>query len=189
MRKAARAALCLLVAALVPAGLWATTAVEMSTDDMAHTASLIVSGRVTNVQSTWVDRDLVTLATISVSEVLKGQAGSEITVVIPGGVDMNRPVPVAVSVPAAPQFTDNESTLLFLVDEDQVQNSYAVVGFSQGKFTLEPVAADGDKMARQNTSDLNLQRPSGMIVRGGAKAVPYEQIKKQILRTLAPRPE
>jgi hypothetical protein len=187
MRKAARAALCLLVAALVPTGLWATTAVEMSTDDMAHAASLIVSGRVTNVQSTWVDRDLVTLATISVSEVLKGQAGSEITVVIPGGVDMNRPIPIAVSVPAAPQFSDNESTLLFLVGEDQVQNSYAVVGFSQGKFTLEEVAAD--KMARQDTSDLNLQRSSGTIVRGGAKAVPYEQLKKQILRTLAPKPE
>jgi hypothetical protein len=187
MRKAARAALCLLIATLVPAGLWATTAVEMSTDDLAQAASLIVSGRVTNVQSTWVNRDLVTLATISVSEVLKGQAGSEITVVIPGGVDMNRPIPIAVSVPAAPQFTDNESTLLFLVDEDQVQDSYAVAGFSQGKFTLEEVAAD--KMARQDTSDLNLQRPSGLIVRGGAKAVPYEQLKKQILRTLAPKPE
>ena len=187
MRKAARAALCLLVAALVPAGLWATTAVEMSTDDMAQAASLIVSGRVTNVQSTWVNRDLVTLATISVSEVLKGQAGSEITVVIPGGVDMNRPIPIAVSVPAAPQFSDNESTLLFLVNEDQVQDSYAVVGFSQGKFTLEEVAAD--KMARQDTSDLSLQRASGTIARGGAKTVPYEQLKKQILRTLAPRPE
>lgn len=186
MRKAARAALCLLVAAMVPAGLWATTAVEMSTDDMTQAASLIVSGRVTNVQSTWVDRDLVTLATISVSEVLKGQAGSEITVVIPGGIDMNRPVPVAVSVPAAPQFADNESTLLFLVNEDQVQNSYAVVGFSQGKFTL---VDQPEKMASQDTSDLSLQRSSGAIAQGGAKSVPYEQLKKQILRTLAAQPK
>jgi hypothetical protein len=44
-------------------------------------------------------------------------------------------------------------------------------------------------MARQDTSDLNLQGPSGTMVRGGAKNVPYEQLKKQILRTLAPKPE
>jgi hypothetical protein len=163
--------------------LWATTAVEQSTDDMAREASLIVSGRVTNLQSTWVDRDLVTLATISVSEVLKGQAGSEITVVIPGGVDMNRPIPIAMSFPAAPQFQVSENTLLFLVNEDEVQNSFAVVGFSQGKFTL--VDAPEGKAAAQDLSGLSLQGSSGKIAQGGAKSVPYEQIKKQIARALA----
>jgi hypothetical protein len=170
-------------------GAWATTAVEMSTQDMAQEASLIVSGHVTNVESRWVDRDLVTVTTIAVSEVLKGQAGSEITVVVPGGVDTNRRFPIAVSVPAAPQFQNNENTVLFLVNEDELPNTYAIVGFAQGKFTL--VDTPEGKAATQDITGLNLAGGSGQITRGGSKTVPYGQLKKQIQSALSalPKPE
>lgn len=189
MRKAVRAALYLLVVSCIPMGAWATTAVEMSTLDMAQEASLIVSGHVTNVQSTWVGRDLVTLTTIAVSEVLKGQAGSEITVVVPGGVDTNRPIPIAMSVPAAPQFQTSEDTLVFLVNEDELPNTYAIVGFSQGKFSL--VDTPEGKAATQDTTGLSLAGGSGQISHGGARTVPYGQLKKQIQSALAalPKPE
>ncbi len=189
MRKAVRAALCLLVVSCIPMGAWATTAVEMSTLDMAQEASLIVSGHVTNVQSQWVGRDLVTLTTIAVSEVLKGQAGSEITVVVPGGVDTNRPIPIAMSVPAAPQFQDNEDTLVFLINEDELPNTFAIVGFSQGKFTL--VDTPEGKAASQDTSGLNLAGGAGRITHGGSRTIPYGQLKKQIegALTALPKPE
>lgn len=184
MRQAARAALCLLVCTLAAPGLWATTAVERSTEDMAQEAAVIVTGRVINLQSTWIDdRDLVTLATLQVSEVLKGEAGPQITVVLPGGIDSNRPVPIAMSFPAAPEMQLQENALLFLVPEGQVEQGYAIVGWSQGKYSLAETP-EGKLLASQNLSGLNLQRSTG-LARGGAKAVPYEHLRQQILKALA----
>jgi hypothetical protein len=184
MRQAARAAVCsLVVAALAAPGLWATTAVEMSIDDMSQSADAIVSGRCTNSQSAWMDGSLVTLAKISVSEVLKGQVGSEITVVLPGGIDSNRPVPIAMTFPAAPEIQVGENTLLFLVGEE-VQG-YGVVGFSQGKFTV--VEDSGAKMVTQDLSALNLHNGS-RISRGSETTLPYEDVKRQVQRSLTRAP-
>ena len=184
MRQAARAALCLLVCTLAASGLWATTAIERTTEDMAQEASVIVTGRVVNLQSTWIDdRDLVTLATIQVSEVLKGEAGAQVTVVLPGGIDSNRPVPIAMTFPAAPELQLKENAVLFLVPEGQVEQGYAIVGWSQGKYSLVETP-EGKRMASQNLGDLNLQGRSG-VTRGGSKAVPYEQLRQQIQKALA----
>jgi hypothetical protein len=184
MRQAARAASCLLVCALAASGLWATTAIEQSTDEMAREAEVIVTGRCVNLQSTWIDRELVTLATIQVSEVLKGQAGPQVTVVLPGGIDSNRPVPIAMSFPAAPELHLQENALLFLIPETQVEQGYGIVGWSQGKYSLAETP-EGKMVASQNLTGLNLQRSSGGIARGGAKAVPYEQLRQQVLNAIA----
>jgi hypothetical protein len=187
MRRTARAlvALCLLLALAAPV-LEATTAIEMGTEDMTREAEVIVSGRCTDLRSTWIDRDLVTLATISVSEVLKGTAGPEITVVLPGGADSNRKFPVAMVYPAAPELAVQENALLFLSAEGRVVDGYSIVGFSQGKFTI---AADpsGKLVASQNLSDLKLQGRHGAARRGGSQAVPYAQIRQQVLDILARR--
>jgi hypothetical protein len=183
MRQAARAALCLLVCTLAASGLWATTAIERTTEDMAQEAAVIVTGRCINLQSTWVDRDLVTLATIQVSEVLKGEAGAQVTIVLPGGADSNRPVPIAMTYPAAPELQLQENAVLFLVPEGQVEQGYSIVGWSQGKYSLAETP-EGKMMASQNLGDLNLQGRSG-VTRGGSKAVPYEQLRQQIRKALA----
>ena len=57
--------------ALAPAA-QATTLVKMSTAQMTASATDIVVGVCTDARSVWVGRTLVTLATISVSESLKG---------------------------------------------------------------------------------------------------------------------
>lgn len=188
MRTAARAALCLLVAALaVPAG-WATTAVEHSDVELIEAAEVIVTGRCVGLQSQWVDRDLVTIATVSVSEVLKGQAGAQMTVVLPGGIDANRPVPVAMTFPAAPSIQAEEDVLLFLTAEGRVADGWAIVGFSQGKFTV--VEAGGEKVATQDLGALNLQRRNGGLRRGSVKTFPLAQLRSKIQKTLdAERPE
>lgn len=188
MRHAAKAALCLLVAALaVPAG-WATTAVELSDSEMIQAADVIVTGRCVGLQSQWVDRDLVTIATISVSEVLKGQAGSEVTVVLPGGIDANRPVPVAMTFPAAPSIQTQENVLLFLTAEGRVVDGWAVIGFSQGKFSV--VEVGGQKMATQDLGALNLQGRSGGLRRGSVKTFPLTQLRTKIQQIdAAGRPE
>ena len=153
LRSTVRAATGLLVATLAVPALWATTAVERTENDMVQEAAIIVTGHCTHLQSQWAGKTLVTLATIQVSEVLKGDAGSQLTVVLPGGVDSNRRIPVAMSYPAAPEIFQQENVLLFLTPEDLVAGGYSIVGFSQGKFSL----AEGKKVATQDLSGLNLQ--------------------------------
>jgi hypothetical protein len=114
----------------------ATTAIHMSDESLVDHADLIVVGTCQEVVSTWVDRDLVTLATVSVSDHLKGDAGPTVQVVLPGGSDASGAVPVAVTWPGAPSMAPGEEVLLFLVDYPAVPGGYAVAGFSQGKFSI-----------------------------------------------------
>jgi hypothetical protein len=182
MRRAGMIALTLLAALAAPP-LRATTALERSTNDMIQEAQVILTGRCTHVESRWVGRDLVTLATIAVSEPLKGQAGSEVTVVIPGGVDSKRAIPIAMTFPAAPTIQLKEDVLLFLTPENQVAGGFAIVGFSQGKFT---VAQDpkGKSLASQNLAGLRLMSPKGAVSPGMAKTISIPELRQQI-RNLA----
>jgi hypothetical protein len=87
----------------------ATTAARLSTEALARAADVIVVGRVVDQSTRWVDRNLVTLVTVAVSEVLKGDAGGRLTVALPGGVDASRRIPVAMIWPAAPVIRPRES--------------------------------------------------------------------------------
>lgn len=175
------------VLAALPAASWATTVVEMAPEDMVRQAQVIVAGHCVHKESAWVGRDLVTLATFSVAEGFKGaETGSRITVVLPGGVDLKRRVPIAKIYPSAPELGDQEQALLFLTPETRVQDGYMVVGYSQGKFTLV-TGPDGKKMAAQDLGGLSLIGKSGGLARGGSRAVPYDQFRRQILETISGR--
>ncbi len=184
MRRVARAVLGLVMAAAALMPAWATTAVERTDTDLIQEATIIVTGRCTHLQSQWLDRTLVTIATISVTEVLKGQAGSVVTVVLPGGIDIHRRFPIAMSYPAAPQISQQESVLLFLTPEDRVPQSYAIVGFSQGKLTVA-TNAQGQPVASQNLSALNLQNRTGAFSRGRSKTLLLSELRQKIQQTLA----
>src|ERR1043165_7044013 len=67
-----------------------TLAVALSLQDMVNQSDVIAIGNCVETKSVWVDRSLVTLATVSVSENLKGTESSNITVALPGSVDANR---------------------------------------------------------------------------------------------------
>lgn len=120
----------------VAAPVAATTAVEMSDESLVESADLIVVGTAQEVESTWLDRDLVTLATVEVAETLKGAADGPVTVVLPGGVDADAALPVAVTWPGAPTLAPGEEVLLFLTHYPAYPGGYAVAGFSQGKFAV-----------------------------------------------------
>jgi hypothetical protein len=139
-----RLAALLLLAVGAPAFLQATTFEKMSTAQLAAESSDIVVGNVTNLRSVWVDRTLVTLVTVSVSESIKGSGASEVTVVVPGGIDTSRAVHVAMLYPGAPMMSLSEEVVLFLNSAGSpVENAYAIVGFSQGRFS---VMRDGDSI-------------------------------------------
>jgi hypothetical protein len=166
MLSRARAVLFLSFLLLAPA-VFATTAIELSDFDLTEQAELITVGTVTGSQSQWVGRNLVTVVSVSVSEVLKGSAGSAITVVLPGGVDANRRFPIAMSYPGAPQMGAGEQVVLFLVGDDMIAGTYAIAGFSQGKYTIT-----GDSAAQQVTRDLQgMQLARGTQLQGGGRTV------------------
>lgn len=113
-----------------------TTVEPQTGEELVDAASLIAIGSCTTVSSEWWQGALATRYSIAVSETLKGEAGNEINLYIPGGVDLERDVPIAVNIPGAPILTANEEVLLFLNPLEDGPSGYSVVGFSQGLFHI-----------------------------------------------------
>jgi len=126
-------------ALLLPAGAGATTLQDLSLRAMVDEAELVVSGTCRRVESRWIGRTLFTLATVSVSETWKGGERPELTLVIPGGIDLDRPIPIAVTFPGAPVVMPGQGLVLLLRSSPQVEDGFWPVGFSQGAL---PVARD-----------------------------------------------
>jgi hypothetical protein len=175
------AAVAALVAGLAsPAA--ATTAVQMSTESMSQAADAIVLGRAVEQRSQWVGRNLVTLVTVAVEETLKGDAAERLVVALPGGVDASRRIPVAMSWPAAPVVRPKEQVFLFLVASDEVEGGYAIVGFSQGKFSVSGEGAD--RTVSRDLTGLNLLGRAG-LTRGTRSIQSLDAFRAEVLRGLA----
>ena len=152
-------------------------AVALSVQDMVNQSDVIAIGNCVETKSVWVDRSLVTLATISVTESLKGNASS-LTVELPGGVDANRKFPVAMTYPGAPSVTPGEDVFLFLTASGEVAGSYNVAGFSQGKFSII-TDEDGEQLVSRNLTKTSLKSNNG-IRRGGSDVMPLSSLKEQV---------
>lgn len=176
MKKLVTGLACLLaLAAVAPAG--ATTAVRLSNEGLTGAAELILVGRALESRAVWVDRQLVTLVTVAVDETLKGVAGPTVTVALPGGIDAQRRVPVAVTWPGAPTLAAQEEVFLFLVSGDEVPGAHMVAGFSQGKFSI--ALENGVKSVSRDLSRVDLVGPRG-TARGTRTSAPLARFKEEI---------
>lgn len=173
--RAGLAALALLAA---PAG--ATTLFRLTDEQLIDRSALIVTGSCTGVRTEWRQGMLVTLATVRIHRTLKGEAASEVTVAIPGGVDLDREVPVAVNVPGAPSIRPNERVLLFLEPVDTGGGELAVTGFSQGKLSILE-AADGTPVVYRNLAGVALATGQGLRP-GGRRSEPLSVLAEKIVR-------
>ena len=187
---------CLLIAiALLVSARWGTKAVNapppndlptsdtslalaLSVEDMVNQSDVIAIGNCVETRSVWVDRTMVTLATVSITENLKGNVSSTITVELPGGIDANRAVPIAVTYPGAPTLTPGENAFLFLTATGEVAGSYNVAGFSQGKFSIV-TDEDGEQMVSRNLTKTALKSNNG-VRRGGSDLIPLANLKEQV---------
>lgn len=187
---------CLLIAiALLVSARWGTKAVNappsddlpvadtslalaLSLQDMVNQSDVIAIGNCVETRSVWVDRTLVTLATFSVSENLKGDGASTITIELPGGIDANRAVPIAMTYPGAPNLTPGENAFVFLTATGEVAGSYNVAGFSQGKFSII-TDEDGEQMVSRNLRNTSLKSNNG-VRRGGSDLMPLANLKEQV---------
>jgi hypothetical protein len=155
-----------------------TLAVALSLADMVNQSDVIAIGSCTNIQSVWVDQSLVTLATVSVSETIKGAGSESLTVVLPGGVDANRKFPIAMSYPGAPRLTPGEDVFLFLTSDPDSGSGYHVAGFSQGKFSIVN-DEDGEPMVSRDLTKMSLQGNNG-VRRGQSNMTPLASFKEQV---------
>ena len=198
MRRSIYPLACLILVALVASGLWATKAINFTeadqiietstptsaTDesirDMTLQSQLIITGRCVDTTSTWIEngRVLVTLATVAVDEAIKGTPGSTVTVVLPGGVDTNRRIPVAMTYAGAPTITPQEDVFLFLATEERVANGYGVMGFAEGKLSVIEDET-GQKLVSRDLTKVRGQRGPG-VVRGNRQFVPLSEFKEKV---------
>lgn len=171
MKSTSRLALGILTIVLIASGAGATTMIRLDSAAMASEAEAIVIGSCTSASSEWVDGALMTLITVEIDESLKGDESGELTLVIPGGIDADRAIPVAVTYPGAPVVFEGENVLLFLTTSNAVAGGYDVVGFSQGKFTLVEDASGQQSVAQGQSGD--------------ASSMSLAEMKRQIAEVLA----
>jgi len=193
MKKITLVSCLLIVIALLVSTRWATAvdappqdtlpiadtslAVALSVQDMVNQSDVIAIGNCVETRTVWVDRSLVTLATVSISENLKGTESS-ITVALPGGVDANRKIPVAMTYPGAPQMTPGENVFLFLTATGEVPGSYTVAGFSQGKFSIV-TDEDGQQVVSRDLRQTSLKSNNG-VRRGQNSTIPLDTLKNEV---------
>lgn len=150
----------------------------LSMRDMIDQSDLIAIGSCVDTRSAWVERRLVTLATISVSETLKGAEPGTITVALPGGIDANRKFPIAMTYPGAPQMAPGEDVFLFLTADGDAAGSYSVAGFSQGKFSIVK-DEEGEQIVTRDLTRTVLKENNG-VRRGSADAMALSSLKAQV---------
>lgn len=162
-----RVLLALLVAAFA-APLLATSERLTSDTNLVDQSTLIVIGRCHRAVAEWHGRALVTRAEIEVETTLKGTANETVSVYIPGGVDLDRAVPITVTVPSAPVLAAGERVLLFLSPIDG-HDGFAISGFSQGKRQIA-TSASGTQRVAVGGSTLSLDNAKSWVLEQVRKA-------------------
>ena len=119
------------------------------------------------------------------AETIKGGEEDEITVALPGGIDANRDVPIAMNYAGAPRITPGEDVLLFLRAGGSVAGSYTIAGLSQGKFTIIK-DENGQQMVTRDLTKMLLRTNNG-VHRGSSNATPLSSLKAEIKAYLRQR--
>ena len=124
----------------------ATTLRKLSLDDLVGHADTIVIGKCEKVETIWLHRRIYTIATVRVSESVKGKVdpNSTIKVYMLGG-RVRKPMPVKMHVPGAAKVTPNEEMLLFLKPGGIKKRHHRFVGMTQGKIPIRKDPKTGRK--------------------------------------------
>jgi hypothetical protein len=168
---------CLLVADRAAA----ETSIKLSNSDLTARSDVIVIGRALDSSSRWIGRMLVTAVRVQVRESLKGGGPAVVEVLLPGGLDATRRVPVGMAVPGAPRIQRNEDVFLFLAHDASV-GGYVVTGFSQGKFSI--VTQQGRQMVSRDTRGSQLVEGTS-LARGTATLTPLADFRREIATYIA----
>jgi hypothetical protein len=156
----------------------ATTSGAGDPSQIVLQADLIVEAVATDRAGVWIDGTLYTAVDLEVLKVLKGHPPGRTVLLLPGGVDLDREIPIAVRWPGAPELGTGEKALLFLNRSSDPLGAkspyYSIFGFFRGKLSI-----------RNDGEDLVVADPSNAS--GGTR--PLTAVEAEIRRTLAMRDE
>ena len=110
---------------------------------------------------------------------LKGDAASSINVIVPGGIDVNRKFPIAMTYPGAPQFGSGENVLVFLSNDADLPGTFAVTAFSEGKFSIVTDENGAQFVSHDQIQKLNVTTANG-LPRGTRQLTPLSDFKSSI---------
>jgi hypothetical protein len=159
----------------------AEISIKLSNRELTTQSDVIVIGRALDSSSRWIGRTLVTAVKVQVQESLKGKGSAVVEVLLPGGIDATRRVPVGMAVPGAPRIQRNEDVLLFLAQNTEV-GGYVVTGFAQGKFSI--VTRQGRQMVSRDARGSQLVQGAA-ISRGTATETPLADFRREITTYIA----
>lgn len=172
----------LAVALLIGLPAAATTMLRIDLPELAQTADTVVHGTVRRMESRWSgDRSrIVTDVEIQVTETLKGQAGSTVLVVQPGG----RVGDIGQIVHGLASFAEGEEVVVFL--ERRGTSAFRVTGMAQGKYQVRRSTEDRSVLAvPENTGDALLVDPSTRQPTASAqRTLTLEELKAAIKTAL-----
>ena len=163
-------------------GAAADISIELSNSQLTTSSEVIVIGRATSVQSRWIDRTLVTAVNVQITESIKGATGASVEVILPGGIDATRRIPVAMTYAGAPTVRPGEELFLFLLYADDV-GGYIVNGFAQGKFSIM-TDASGVRRVHRDLRGSQLIEGAG-ISRGTVTMTALSAFREEVLGYLA----
>ena len=182
MRKFARALTVLsVIQFLLAAPASADISIRQSNQQLTAASDVIMIGRAAERSTRWVDGTLVTAVMVDIAETLKGGVAGRIEVLLPGGADANRRIPVAMTFPGAPQMQANEEVFLFLTHDPDV-GGYIVSGFAQGKFSI--VTQQGRRMIARDLRGSQLVEGTG-VARGTVTLTPLSDFRDEIVGFIA----
>lgn len=120
----------------------ATTNTELDLTDVTQAATAIVAGEVISSQVEMDGNSPQTLVSVRVTDEIKGDTASTITVVLPGGSYRSGRFRIGETHAGLPRLFANQKNVYFL-SQDTTGGAYQIVGFNQGLATIES-SADGD---------------------------------------------
>lgn len=167
---------------VVPTGASADISIHLSNEELTSSSEVIVIGRATSTQSRWIDRTLVTAVDVHITDTLKGPVDGSVEVILPGGVDAARRIPVAMTYAGAPTMRPGEDVFLFLVYDADV-GGYIVTGFAQGKLSII-TDANGVRRIHRDLRGSQLVEGAG-ISRGTVTMAALSAFREEILGYLA----
>ena len=138
----------------------ASRVAHMTADQMATNSVLVVTGRVSSVESYWNEKNtkIFTKTTITVDETFKGDHRSRIELIQLGGIVGN----IRVNVEGSLSWAQDEEVLLFL--EPYENDTYQVSGLSQGKFLIERDPETGERfVSRAALEGVELLQADGSV--------------------------
>ncbi len=164
---------------LVPAAR-ATTLARLSLEQLAAGSDAVARVRCARGESRWENGSIWTLATVGVTETLKGNLPAEITMRLPGG----RVGHLTATVDGTPKFKPGDDAIVFL--QRSSAGGFTVAGWVEGTFRISRDPRTGNETVTQDSSAFAVFDASTRAFRvEGIRRMPLAEFHARIAAAIA----